>query len=337
MLQLEQATIYLSNSIWKHSAIVQDGQEHKSSRQRAIFSLDESGEHIRLYVPEDDEDRDLCYHTTFPQRLRVFLGIAEPAVDSVIIAILQCRTLKTVDGILREHGIPDIAEVYQPSEPIHDVQSASSGIGTCLAPAIAVDTPEIQPYTAASMPFQAYEEVEETGFSGRMYRLHSITAQQQHRNTSFEELRLGHYMQREGYGRRNGQVRELGTNTNNEPSHEVQEPPAELELRTSQIHANRTSSQPRSYGPIAVSSFGVGPDHSSEQLVFDVSAYSKLLECLVNDAAHATLPLQGALILSWPREAITVSSFEGLFVARSPAHNRKVGAAGELFVRKLYR
>lgn len=80
-----------------------------------------------------------------------------------------------------------------------------------------------------------------------------------------------------------------------------------------------------------------GEDDSSEDDSSEddgpIDSYKELLECLINDASTGTVPQKG--------EVITCSSLErqsgmvgllGLFPSRSEPRDRKVGAAGELFV-----
>jgi hypothetical protein len=114
--QLLDATIYVSNGIYKSISVVQDGEAVTVENNRANFHLDEDDDGLRLYVPRDENAREECFFRQLPRRLMTYLAISDPIAEASLIGIIGCRSLIAVDGILKDAGIVEVDGITQPSE-----------------------------------------------------------------------------------------------------------------------------------------------------------------------------------------------------------------------------
>ncbi|KAF2459569.1 hypothetical protein BDY21DRAFT_317672 [Lineolata rhizophorae] len=115
------AEVYESDGISKTMTLFQYDKFIKIGGKKSNFHLDDNGDQLRLYVPKNRTDRDLCFLRQLPKRLVAFLSITEPKAESIIQSILNCSGLPIVDEILNDEGIVEVEGIDRPAES--DIES----------------------------------------------------------------------------------------------------------------------------------------------------------------------------------------------------------------------
>ena len=95
--------------------------------------IEEDKTQMRLYVPEDEDDREICYLSRIPETLVTHLVISDPAAVKVIGDIIQASRPPLMDRLLEIHGIisiPGIENAPLPSieePPLQHPERSISG------------------------------------------------------------------------------------------------------------------------------------------------------------------------------------------------------------------
>ena len=112
----------MSDRIIKTVTISLEGLEPVTIEgEKAILHIEEINNHLKLYVPQGKEDRELCFATLLPDRLTAYLGIREPQAVMVFGNLLNVST-SIVDKTLETHGIVPLpwTEPVQQSTSSHE-------------------------------------------------------------------------------------------------------------------------------------------------------------------------------------------------------------------------
>ena len=112
----------MSDTIVKTVTISLEGlQPVTIEGEKAKLHIEETNNHLKLYVPQGKRDRELCFVTVLPYRLTAYLGIREREAAKVFGDLLKGST-SIVDEILDEHGIVPLpwAEQVQQSTSSHE-------------------------------------------------------------------------------------------------------------------------------------------------------------------------------------------------------------------------
>jgi hypothetical protein len=110
---LRRAAVYMSDSIGRSMRIIQNGRSIEGLRSQANFHLEEQEGSLKVYLPKDETDRDVCFERQFPRRLCKFLGIPDLAAESVIGSVLRKDKQSVIHRILDDVGVAKID--YDPS------------------------------------------------------------------------------------------------------------------------------------------------------------------------------------------------------------------------------
>ena len=103
--KFKRAIVYVSDSIRLLLRITQDGRSIESALSRANFHLEEAESALRLYLPKDEAERDVCFESDLPRRLCIFLGITNPGALGVIGGIFRKDNPLVIDRILEKAGV----------------------------------------------------------------------------------------------------------------------------------------------------------------------------------------------------------------------------------------
>ena len=85
--------------------ITQDGCSIESASSRANFHFEEAESALRLYLPKDEAERDVCFESDLPRRLCTFLGITDPGAPGVIGGVFRKDNPLVIDKILEKAGV----------------------------------------------------------------------------------------------------------------------------------------------------------------------------------------------------------------------------------------
>ena len=97
--------VYVSDGIRRSLQITQGGRKIQSTSSRADFHFEEAECGLRLYLPKDEADRDVCLEFDLPRRLRTFLGITDPGASGIIGGMFRKDNPVVIDRILEKAGV----------------------------------------------------------------------------------------------------------------------------------------------------------------------------------------------------------------------------------------
>lgn len=60
---------------------------------------------LRLYLPKDEAERDVCFESDLPRRLCTFLGLADPVASAVIGSVFRKDNPDVISRILEKAGV----------------------------------------------------------------------------------------------------------------------------------------------------------------------------------------------------------------------------------------
>jgi hypothetical protein len=147
------AVVYTSEGIMKTMKIVQNGQEFTSSQSVANLHLEEDGNKLILYVPEQQQRREIRYLQQLPRRLVAYMGISDPAAVTVVAQIMNSSSLAVVNALLTDAGIVEVDGLNSPPDIVEDLtKSDDVGLGRSTmaeSPSNRLDTP-----SRTASPFQ---------------------------------------------------------------------------------------------------------------------------------------------------------------------------------------
>ncbi len=103
--------VYVSDGIRRSLQITQGGRSIESASSRADFHFEEADSGLRLYLPKNEADRDVCLEFDLPRRLCTFLGITDPGASGVIGGIFRKDSPFVIDRILEKAGVSQIEEI----------------------------------------------------------------------------------------------------------------------------------------------------------------------------------------------------------------------------------
>ena len=113
----------MSDAIVKTVTISLEGLESVTIEgKKAKLHIEETKNRLRLYVPQERGDRELCFLKVLPDKLAAYLGIREPEAVKVLGDIFK-SSASILDQLLEEHGIVPLPwpEPIQQSAPSHEI------------------------------------------------------------------------------------------------------------------------------------------------------------------------------------------------------------------------
>ena len=98
----------MSDGIGRSLQITQNGRNIEGASSRANFHLEETDGALRLYLPKDEVERDVCLESDLPRRLCVFLSISDPGAPGVTGGVFRKDKLAVIDKILENAGVGQV-------------------------------------------------------------------------------------------------------------------------------------------------------------------------------------------------------------------------------------
>ena len=102
--RLRQIDVHLSHSISSTIKLSLNEVTLTSESDIGRLHLQEDGNHISLYVPQNARERELSYLTKIPERFVSYLGIQDLGAAKVLGDVLR-SSLPVLDDVLESHGI----------------------------------------------------------------------------------------------------------------------------------------------------------------------------------------------------------------------------------------
>lgn len=103
--KFKNATVYVSDGIKRSLQMTQDGRRIEGASSRANFHFEEVEGALRLYLPKDEVERDVCFESDLPRRLCIFLNITDPGASGVIGGVFRKDNPAVIDKILENAGV----------------------------------------------------------------------------------------------------------------------------------------------------------------------------------------------------------------------------------------
>ena len=128
--KFKRAVVYVSDDIRRSLQITQGGRSIQSASSRADFHLEEAEHALRLYLPKDEAERDVCFESDLPRRLCTFLDITDPEASAVVGGVFRKDNPVVIDRILEKAGVSQsdcdfaaLDEELGPSEAESDAET----------------------------------------------------------------------------------------------------------------------------------------------------------------------------------------------------------------------
>ena len=100
--------VYVSNGIRRSLQITQNRRSIEGASSRANFHFEETDGALRLYLPKDEVERDVCFESDLPRKLCVFLGITDSGAPGVIGGVFRKDNPAVIDKILENAGVSQV-------------------------------------------------------------------------------------------------------------------------------------------------------------------------------------------------------------------------------------
>jgi hypothetical protein len=295
------AKVYQTDGISRHLNLLEnDGTITESAPSNSRLYIDENGTELRVYVPKDTKERELCYLGTLPQRILDFIMTnpitlqrtnVEPGAITIIGNILKSSPY-VVDDLLEDAGIIPY------NIPVDDQPTEWENIR---------------------------EDIHRKGRSSVMYDSPSPS-------TSSRTSSTGSNISEPRTPRSSSSVSEPSTRATPSPSR-----------KSISRHRYPNSTITASANDASTLDF-VEEQHPLANTIQSDSQYKRLLDKIITASQTAMFPTQGVFNMGPLRHALAANTeFESLKSTEYPSafgvrsenqmeHDRKIGAAGELFV-----
>lgn len=102
------ATVYVSEKISKSIILFQSLQTFTVQCNQANCHIEELDGQLKLYVPSDERNRELCYLQQLPKSVLRFLSISDSSAETVLVQVLGSSSLDIVNVILEDAGIIEL-------------------------------------------------------------------------------------------------------------------------------------------------------------------------------------------------------------------------------------
>ena len=143
--------VYVSDGIRRSLQIKQDGRSIEGASSRANFHFEEVEGALRLYLPKDEVERDVCFESDLPRRLCTFLSITDSGAPGVIGGVFRKDNPVVIDKILENAGVGQVDCDFAALDDELGVSEAGSDVETLVEATsnirIATSTSISRPYT----------------------------------------------------------------------------------------------------------------------------------------------------------------------------------------------
>ena len=78
----------------------------------------DENDQLRLYVPVDEDEREICYLDQIPAKLLAYLAITNPAAVEMIGNVIKASRSSLLDRLLRDRGIVQVPGVEYKTPPV---------------------------------------------------------------------------------------------------------------------------------------------------------------------------------------------------------------------------
>lgn len=120
--KLMHAIVYQTDNIVMTVGLELNGRVIEAQSTTGTLHIEDDDSSLKLYVPKDEKDREICFFTQLPERLVSHWAISDRAAVKIIGDALTASTY-ALDGILREYGITELPGL----RPAEDAEIGEGG------------------------------------------------------------------------------------------------------------------------------------------------------------------------------------------------------------------
>ncbi|KAL8786867.1 MAG: hypothetical protein Q9195_008024 [Heterodermia aff. obscurata] len=112
--RLRRARVYTSDNISSTVKLVLNSTTIATKTTHGSLHLEDNAEQIKLFVPRNTKEIELCYLTKVPERLVTYFGIEDAGAAKAFGDILRCSP-QVLNDVLETHGIVRVPGVVEQS------------------------------------------------------------------------------------------------------------------------------------------------------------------------------------------------------------------------------
>jgi hypothetical protein len=136
--------VLTSSGISRRLSLFYYGREIVLESESGSIHLSTEGDSLKLYVPSTRSKRDLCLKSQVPKRLMKFLGVIDPGTEALLSSIINLNSLRSVVQLLEDEGVVDIDGIMPNDLNLGDDDSDTESQFSTIAP-FSVMTPSSTP------------------------------------------------------------------------------------------------------------------------------------------------------------------------------------------------
>ena len=159
---LQTLVVFTSNGISKEVSIMQDGRTTSIQVDTAYVHVTQDGDRLKLYVPEEHKQRQVCLRRQLPITLLQYLGVPDPRKGAELGSIITVSSLSAVDTILDIDGIIEVQGISPPEDEIESDSSVSRDSESITSPS---GVPDTSPESNASFESVVNPEINASALS----------------------------------------------------------------------------------------------------------------------------------------------------------------------------
>lgn len=145
-----ETCVYDSEGFSKILCLQQDGHAITAESARGTMHLDDNNGKLRIFVPRNKRDRNLCYSSQLPKALVNYLGISDPAASGIFRTVMTSSN-DILDDLLEEDGIIQVLHFEPSNQTSNDGEDSGSEATVCEITPSSSSTPSgPRPWTPSS-------------------------------------------------------------------------------------------------------------------------------------------------------------------------------------------
>ncbi|KAF1816496.1 hypothetical protein P152DRAFT_428616 [Eremomyces bilateralis CBS 781.70] len=131
--RLQTMEILTSDGISQSVSLPPHGPSSTVQTDHAYFHLDHQENVLKLYVPKDKEDREICLSTELPIALLKHLGVEDHEQGRALGTVITASSLSVVEKILEHQGIISVEGITRPQEELSPEPEARETVSTPIS------------------------------------------------------------------------------------------------------------------------------------------------------------------------------------------------------------
>lgn len=147
---LRNLEVFTSESISKEVSIAQNKKITSVKLHTAFLHITQDDNQLKLYVPKERRQREVCLSRHLPIELLKYLGVPNFRKGAELGSVIRATSSFAIDAILDSDGIIDVPGIFPPEDNCESEPSTFDASQDIAGPAINTDaesrvaSPELQ-------------------------------------------------------------------------------------------------------------------------------------------------------------------------------------------------